>query len=1070
MREPQEPLDSSSSFETEMATPPATVVDPGSVGALPGGESAPETSSVLELRFTDQSRWQDLVDLLLARAERFEGLDRSRVLQQIASTYETKLGDLDSAFVTLEAAHADDPANEEVFDWLVRLAGATNRTGDLEPACRRALEVSPRRELALVTLEHLARSAERWKDLAQLLARHADLASDRPAEAARLLAELATISEQYLGSRERARQAWEDALRHDPSLREAVLALERIYADGSDMLAYLEILERRVEFVESDAEFVAIQQHMAELWETRMHKPLRACQAFEKILVVQPSDAHVQRELGRLYRQEQQWQDLAQLYRRQVAAASARDEQAELTYRMGEAWERFGDLEEATRAYGETLTIVPDHADALAAVARLSELAGELGEAYEAMLKRLPGVTDRAEQAGMLHRMGVIALAHLHEPTTAERHWWSAIELEPKRLETLRALAQLYLDRGQTKEATDVLAQVAEACPDGSEKVAALIEAAVLHRGPLEDTAKAFELYAQALDLDRGNVPAAEGLVEVAFTLEEWGSVVRFAERLLKPPQRGESRPARSEADAARLHLTLAKAAQHLGDVTKATQHYRRAAQLDAGLQPDLSSWADALFEKKEWGGAAALYDIVYQQRVASAPPAERLERAYRLGRARLELGERRAATEALQAAVDVDGRHKPSLESLARVRQELGDHRGAVAAKTALLELVDSADERFTLMCEVGVLLRDKLADRQGAIGFFLRAAEIRPEDQHLLHLVLELHTAERRWADAVLILKRLAASTANAKVRSRALVAAGKICHVELDRPHEAVDLFEEALDVDPSDIKTFSRIVKIFTEQKAWQRLEAAYRRMIRRRGDPTSASERAALAQLWRSLSAIHRSHLGDMNQASAALDTAAALEREPSVVIPAPVAPSAGATELPQSAHEPAPPAEVSPPLPALPEVAMTPARLDRPKKRPTWVTVAVACLGGLVLVQAGVIAFVSGQREPLPPVAVTPTTAPAPAPAGTPIATAPRPAKAPASPPPSSKTSAPSEPAEKPARLLSRNKPRPSPRVSARHPRRAARASAKSARSPARAAAKAPAKKDLVDDFLNKIK
>jgi tetratricopeptide (TPR) repeat protein len=199
------------------------------------------------------------------------------------------------------------------------------------------------------------------------------------------------------------------------------------------------------------------------------------------------------------------------------------------------------------------------------------------------------------------------------------------------------------------------------------------------------------------------------------------------------------------------LHLTLAKAAQQLGEAVKAAFHYKKASELDAGVLPELSTWANRLWEKQEWRGVAALYDLLHNRADVADSPADKLEMTYRLGRARLELGERRLATEVLQKAVQLDARHRPTQEAMARVRVELEDHRGAVAAKTALVDLVDTADERYTLLCEIGAILRDRLRDREGALGAFRRALEnARPV---LLEPVMQLEVlVPEEWTGSVI------------------------------------------------------------------------------------------------------------------------------------------------------------------------------------------------------------------------------------------------------------------------------------------------------------------------------
>ena len=70
--------------------------------------------------------------------------------------------------------------------------------------------------------------------------------------------------------------------------------------------------------------------------------------------------------------------------------------------------------------------------------------------------------------------------------------------------------------------------------------------------------------------------------------------------------------------------------------------------------------------------------------------------------------------------------------------------------------------------------------------------------------------------------------------KVKARYLVAAGNIANYELHSTDEAVEIYNQALDEDPDDLKAFERIDKIMTAKKDWKNQERNYRKMIKRLG--------------------------------------------------------------------------------------------------------------------------------------------------------------------------------------------------------------------------------------------
>src|SRR6185436_11664740 len=125
--------------------------------------------------------------------------------------------------------------------------------------------------------------------------------------------------------------------------------------------------------------------------------------------------------------------------------------------------------------------------------------------------------------------------------------------------------------------------------------------------------------------------------------------------------------------------------------------------------------------------------------------------------------------------------------------------------------------------------------------------------------------------------VIRRLAATAEDAKVQARYLVAAGNIINHGLGKPLDALEAYEEALDLDPDDVKTWRRIEAVLTERRDWQALEQASLRMIHRPGDATDASRRAMLANLWRGLGLLYRARLHQEPEAIAAFQKAEALE-------------------------------------------------------------------------------------------------------------------------------------------------------------------------------------------------
>src|SRR3954451_12403877 len=68
--------------------------------------------------------------------------------------------------------------------------------------------------------------------------------------------------------------------------------------------------------------------------------------------------------------------------------------------------------------------------------------------------------------------------------------------------------------------------------------------------------------------------------------------------------------------------------------------------------------------------------------------------------------------------------------------------------------------------------------------------------------------------------------------EIKSRYVFTQAQIYRDKIEDSDRAVELFNDALDLNPSYLEAFERINKILTNQRAWKQLERSYRKMIHR----------------------------------------------------------------------------------------------------------------------------------------------------------------------------------------------------------------------------------------------
>jgi tetratricopeptide (TPR) repeat protein len=326
------------------------------------------------------------------------------------------------------------------------------------------------------------------------------------------------------------------------------------------------------------------------------------------------------------------------------------------------------------------------------------------------------------------------------------------------------------------------------------------------------------------------------------------------------------------------LYYRLAKAADQLGEGEKALRYYKQAYDLDSTHLPTLLDRANLLYRREQWDDAFKLYQTILVHHRESQKDSDIVEIFHRIGQIKLKVGERAKAINMFEKALEIQPGHRPTLEALVEIYSASNDWEAVIRQKRALLAHTADADEKLAVHEQIIQIYKDKIKNPQKAIAAYLEALELKPNAHHLLHDVLDLFTETKQWKKAVEILLRLA-GLEKGKLRAKYLEAAGNITNYELHATDEAVELYNQALDEDPDNLKTFERIDKIMTAKKDWKNQERAYRRMIKRLGNEVPAEKRQTQVALWHALGEIYRTRQKDFKAATQAFEVCVQLEPE-----------------------------------------------------------------------------------------------------------------------------------------------------------------------------------------------
>ncbi len=797
-----------------------------------------EALMALEDFYRKQAQWRELVTVLARHAEvESQGVRKVELLLSLAEVYESQLGDAAQAVLAYQQALDNDD---------------------------RCLE-------AINALERLYRRTQAWDRLVEVLNRKAHTIDDGEL-AVKLRLQVGEIWEERLGDNERAVEAFREVLSVDPQNLEALKSLERLYEKTGKMDAYLEVLEHELEVTSAEEERVALYARMAEVWEQTFDKPDRAIDCLQKVLLVDARNQGAYRDLERLYRTERRWDALADNYRNHILVSEDPDDRIRLYLAMGKVYEEeLRDPERAIEAYADVLSAEPAHLEALRGVARLYEQTEQWERAEDAMRRLIP-LSDPREKVDLNFRLGRIFDEHMRMPEIAEERLMEALSIDPTHVPSMLALLNLYRRRGDMQKAAQLMVRAEQHTPNVLEKTRLLSEAGRIYQRDLHDEDKAAELFGRTLELDPEHVEAAEPLSEIYFRRQAWAYLLPVLEMLVRKTER------RPKSELALLHYRLAKTADQLGDAEKALRHYKQAYDFDSTHFPTLLDRASLLYRREQWDEAFKLYQTILVHHREAQRDSDIVEIFHRIGQIKIKTGERAKAINMFEKALEIQPGHRPTLEALIDIYTAGNDWEAVIRQRRALLTHTDNVNAKLEIQQQIIDIYRTRLQNPQKAIAAYLEALEFKPADHKLLHDVLDLFTETKQWKKAVEILLKLA-GLETGKLRAKYLEAAGNITNYELHAADDSIELYNQALDEDPDNLKTFERIDKILTSKKDWKSQERAYRRMIKRLGQDVPAERRQTQVALWHALGEIYRSRLKDFRAAAQSFEVAVELEAD-----------------------------------------------------------------------------------------------------------------------------------------------------------------------------------------------
>ena len=575
----------------------------------------------LEALYRARNQPQELLEVVLTRAEVAETTAQQIGLLREAAAIFRSLGDVEGARQTLATAFASDRTNIELANELDEVTLLTDqwvevadaymcaalRYGDKPIAehlwlrvaalnianggdpttagavLQRVTEVDPTQGApTLDIIEESARTPDVLRSFADLCRRIGDeertasalaralVMTEGDADKAALLHELAELH-LHCGDLDAAEWNAAEALRVDASRQDTHRLLVDLHQRRGDTRGAAELLAERAAHEGGDAGRVAFEA--ASLYE-ELDENTRAVDLYALTVEANPHHVTAAVKLAERYYKKERWAELEPLLSLIIERPNERPEEApstaELHFRAGVTASKLGKHGAARRHFTATLQHEPDRDEALQALAIAERESGHLTAAlksFEALVsrqleaKRLSAAADTFYEIGATHRQAGqrdVAVPVLER----------AIDLVPEHDGAHETLKQIFDDRGDVNKSIRLSRRRMKSAK-GALKIKLMLEIADKTSHQLRDKPGATKLYEQVLDEDSKNLDALHQLVDLYSDAKRWREAVDSILRIAKLEKKASRRGKCFEAAAA--------IAKHELVAIEAIRHYNSA-------------------------------------------------------------------------------------------------------------------------------------------------------------------------------------------------------------------------------------------------------------------------------------------------------------------------------------------------------------------------------------------------------------------------------------------------------------------------------------------------------------
>ena len=752
-------------------------------------------SDRLEAIYQQQYKWTELVEVLLERSELRPNVEEQiQILNRVAKIYESEIGDQESAFYVLQAAFKRDYAHDETARELERLATATNRWQELLDEYSNRVNELER--------EDRGSAADLWVKIGRWYAEH-------------------------LSHLEYAIHSVQQALRIDPSHTGALGGMAELQRKRGSWSELIETLQRHAAVENNPEKKTELYIQLAELLERQMQDLGGSIHAYQQALTHGPSSLSALTALDRLYRRVEQWEPLIEVLNKRAELDTDELNIVRFRLEVGQIWDlRLFDAGQAIGAYQQVLHTDPSNLSALRALEGLYEKTNQSEKYLEVLEAQLDASPSDAERVPLYERMAAAWEERFGKLDRAAEALEKIVAIDNRNYAAYRELARLYQQAGRWEALVETYRNHIMATSDVAQRVDLYVAMGVTYEMNLQDVDRAVEAYTDVLSFDADEQRALDALGRLYEKISEWDRAVDVMAHLVRL-----SNDPRKQVD---LYWRMGKLQYaQLADADSAESNLLRGLAIDPAHVPTMEALTKQYSDRGDWLKAAQMMVRAESYTPVVLDKVRLLFDAGKIYEDRLRQNE--AAKQLYAAVISLDPEHVEAGRPLANLYfesqqwAELSPIIDMLARKVGQLH----ADPReLNELYYRAAKTADELGDYQKALNYYKNAYDIDSTYLPTLTGRADLLFKMADYDNAGKIYQTILVQHRDGQDEADVVRIYNRLGMVRqaLGERKKALNMFEKALEIDPTHRDTLLAVIDLQQQQGDWEAVVHAKRGLI------------------------------------------------------------------------------------------------------------------------------------------------------------------------------------------------------------------------------------------------